>query len=139
MKRIVMFLMSTITIVVLLFGYRTSTSSTAAGRETAFVSTARAGSATSSSTGAISTPSATSTTSTASPQSATPTSTPVGRHQLVIDNGQDRPEIISGNSHRDRLTEHLRKRSVRPADVRLLLGRQCPDGWVLQQQSSDND
>ncbi len=44
MKRIVLFLMSTLTVVVLLFGYHTSTSSKAAGGDTVFVSTPRAGS-----------------------------------------------------------------------------------------------
>lgn len=56
MKRILMFLMSTVTAVVLLFGYHTSTSSRAAGGETAFVSTAQGGSVSSSQTSAITVP-----------------------------------------------------------------------------------
>ena len=43
MRRIVLFAMSTLTVLVLLFGYHTSTSSKAVGGETAFVSTAQAG------------------------------------------------------------------------------------------------
>ncbi|QNK80349.1 FMN-binding protein [Nakamurella sp. PAMC28650] len=43
MKRIVMFFMSTVTVLVLLLGYHTSTSSKAVGGETAFVSTREAG------------------------------------------------------------------------------------------------
>lgn len=61
MKRVVLFLMSTLTVVVLLLGYRTSTSSRAAGGETSFVSTAQAGT------------SASSTSSAAPPTSAPPT------------------------------------------------------------------
>ena len=83
MKRIVLFLMSTLTIVVLLFGYHTSTSSKAAGGETAFVSTALPGTSavasTSGSSAVAPTTSnavpATSTASTAA-KSATPTTAP---------------------------------------------------------------
>lgn len=82
MKRIVLFLMSTLTIVVLLFGYHTSTSSKAAGGETAFVSTVKPGStsgttSTTSSTTSTTSPttSTTSTTSTAAAQTTTTTLT----------------------------------------------------------------
>jgi uncharacterized protein with FMN-binding domain len=76
MKRIVWFFMCTLTVVVLLFGYHTSTSAKAAGGETAFVSTAQAGSAvgsesTSSSTAAAVTPSSTA----AAPAVTTPPAT----------------------------------------------------------------
>ncbi len=64
MKRIVLFLMSTLTVVVLLFGYHTSTSSKAAGGDTVFVSTPRAGSSsppTATTTGSAATTGSTST------------------------------------------------------------------------------
>ena len=66
MKRIVWFVMSTLTVVVLLFGYHTSTSSKAAGGETAFVSTPQAGSVSSQSSVA-------SAGTTAAPSTAAPT------------------------------------------------------------------
>ena len=73
MRRIVLFLMSTLTVVVLLFGYHTSTSSKAAGGETAFVSTPLAGSAvTAGSATAAPTPAASSAASVA-PAITTPT------------------------------------------------------------------
>ncbi|MET3803254.1 uncharacterized protein with FMN-binding domain [Nakamurella sp. UYEF19] len=80
MKRIVMFLMGTITVVVLLFGYHTSTSSKAAGGETAFVSTLQAGVATTSTSAVPDTtgqgkPTTASTTASVTSAPATPTTT----------------------------------------------------------------
>lgn len=72
MRRIVLFLMSTLTIVVLLFGYHTSTSSKAAGGETAFVSTPVAGSAATAGSATAATPAASSAASVA-PAITTPT------------------------------------------------------------------
>ncbi len=71
MKRIVMFLMSTLTAAVLLIGYHTSTSSKAAGGETSFVATAGSGA-----TASAADPAGTSTSQSAAPtsQPATPTS-----------------------------------------------------------------
>jgi uncharacterized protein with FMN-binding domain len=71
MKRIVWFVMSTLTVVVLLFGYHTSTSSRAAGGETAFVSTPQAGSVSAQSSVSSSVSSASPTT--AAPAITTPT------------------------------------------------------------------
>ena len=78
MRRIVLFVMSTLTAVVLLLGYHTSTSSKAAGGETAFISTPQAGTAASSS-GSVTSTSETATAGTtaapAAPQITTPTGT----------------------------------------------------------------
>lgn len=79
MKRIVMFFMSTLTAVVLLFGYHTSTSSRAVGGETAFVAAAQGGSVTSSPAPAVTVPtaSAAATTATAAPTTAAAASSTV--------------------------------------------------------------
>jgi uncharacterized protein with FMN-binding domain len=78
MRRIVLFVMTTLTAVVLLLGYHTSTSSKAAGGETAFISTPQAGAATGSSDSPTSVPETASAGTTAAPtppQITTPTGT----------------------------------------------------------------
>lgn len=83
MKRILMFLMSTVTAVVLLFGYHTSTSSRAAGGETAFVSTAQGGSVSSSQTSAITVPTVSTVPTTAAATAAAPATTTAAASSTV--------------------------------------------------------